>query len=131
MIFHTDQTYKALLGGGLMALFQRNHICFGVLPHRSGCNDSCKHLQQEMSKCVFSPTPDIPDATREIPKVELDATTHLRIGLGVARRVRHGSMNDLIGLRLWSYLCSDDVLKTEPVVVAIHEQLEKWSMTRR
>ena len=125
LIFHIDQTYKALLGGGLMALCQRNHICFGVLPHRSGCNDSSKHLEQEMSKCVFSRTPDIPDATREIPKVELNATTYWLIGLGIAKRVRHGSMKDLIGLRLWSYLCSDDDLKTEPAVVAKHAQLEK------
>ena len=78
-----------------------------------------------MSKCVFSPTPDIPAATKEIPKVELDATTYLRIGLGIAQRVRHGSRKDLIGLRLWSYLSSDDDLKTEPEVVAKHEELEQ------
>ena len=34
-------------------------------------------------------------------------------------------MKDLIGMRLWSYLSSDDDLKTEPEVVAKHEQLEK------
>ena len=108
-----------------MALCQRNHICFGVLPHRSGCNDSSKHLEQEMSKCVFSPTPDIPAAKPEIPHVELNPTTYLRVGLGNVTRVRGSTMRDLIGLRLWSYLPSDDDLMTDPEAVAKHEELER------
>ena len=122
---HIDQTYKAIIAGGLMVLCQRNHICFGVLPHRSGCNDLSKHLVQEMSQCEFSPTPEIPASKDEFPNLALDARNHLRIGLGIAQRVRHSSLNDLIGLRLWSYLCSEDDLKTDPSVVAKHEQLEK------
>ena len=95
------------------------------LPHRSGCNDLSKHLVQEMSQCEFSPTPEIPASKDDFPNLALDARNHLRIGLGIAQRVRHSSLNDLIGLRLWSYLCSEDDLKTDPSVVANHEQLEK------
>ena len=108
-----------------MALCQRNHICFGVLPHRSGCNDSSKHLEQEMSKCEFSPIPDIPAEKPEIPHVELNSTTYLRVGLGNVTRVRESTMRDLIGLRLWSYLPSDDDLMTDPEAVAKHEELEQ------
>ena len=72
--FHIDQTYKSLVGSALFALAQRNHICFGVLPHRSGCCNTSRHTKQPMSDREFVPTPAIPDRLHYVKESKKNPT---------------------------------------------------------
>ena len=51
---HIDRTYKALRSD-FFALAQRNHICFGVLRHRSQCCDTARGDDMPLSANEYVP----------------------------------------------------------------------------
>ena len=126
--YHIDQTYKSLVGSTLFARCRRDHIAFGVMPHRSGCCDSSRHLDQELSTYEYLPEPTIPDCSWPVPKkLELQSTDEILLSALRQKTKVRSPLNhlDVVGLRLWSYLPCDDPLLTRPDAVKIRDDMTK------
>ena len=126
---HLDQTYKALTGCCLLQMCQRNHICFGVMPHRLGCNSGNADWDEAMSEHQFLPTPELTsEASPFSYEDHLDALTItdlIHIGLRNSALVKgHSDVEDLVGLRLWSYLTDYDPLRYDPEACKVQYGLQ-------
>ena len=107
---HIDRTYKALRSE-FFALAQRNHICFGVLQHRSQCCDTSRGDDMPLSANEYAPLPYIPTAIIYPEKLEFSVDEALRDALQNITKVR-GNRNpfDIVCLRLRMYMSDDDSL---------------------
>ena len=107
-LYHIDQTYKALCSPFFGAV-ERNHICFGFLPHRSQCCNSSRGDLMPMSTDSYTPHPVIPESLLFREKKSFTVEEALLGALVVSTRVRGPQdVTDVVCLRLQSYMCKDD-----------------------